>query len=172
MAAGPTRTTKMPGKIKSTSGKISCTAVLAAFPRPIGAAGCASSRSASAAPGHARSEAVGLNEDRRQGPQIGHAGPRAQFVEHFNSRAAHLQLEVGDHKLLGQNAIGLAHLFGHLAHRLVEAQAGLDADHHQVQGVGQGQEDGLFPAAAHETDNEVGQVEQQSTQRDGVFQRV
>ena len=31
MAAGPTRTTKIPGKIKSTSGKISLTAVLAAF---------------------------------------------------------------------------------------------------------------------------------------------
>src|SRR5579871_1885578 len=30
-AAGPTRTTKMPGKMKSTSGKINCTAVLAAF---------------------------------------------------------------------------------------------------------------------------------------------
>ena len=31
MAAGPTRTTKMPGKMNSTSGKISLTAVLAAF---------------------------------------------------------------------------------------------------------------------------------------------
>src|SRR5436190_2504025 len=31
IAAGPTSTTKMPGKMKSTSGKMSCTAVFAAF---------------------------------------------------------------------------------------------------------------------------------------------
>src|SRR5262249_10288526 len=31
IAAGPTRTTKIPGKINNTSGKMSCTAVLAAF---------------------------------------------------------------------------------------------------------------------------------------------
>ena len=36
MAAGPTSTTKMPGKMNSTSGKISLTAVLAAFSSAIG----------------------------------------------------------------------------------------------------------------------------------------
>ena len=62
-------------------------------------------------------------------------------------------------------AVGLLHLLGDLAHGLVEPQPGLDADDHQVQGVGQAEEDGLLAASADEPDDEVGQVEQTAGRR-------
>ncbi len=67
---------------------------------------------------------------------------------HVGPRAAHLQLEVRQGELGGQDAVGVLHFVAHLAHRLVQAQAGLDAHDHHVQGVGQGQEDRLLPACA------------------------
>ena len=65
--------------------------------------------------------------------------------------------------LFGQDAVGLLHFLDHLAHRLIEAQARLDADDHQVQGVGQGEKDRLLAPAAEDADDQVGQVEQQAT---------
>ena len=86
MAAGPTSTTKMPGKMNITSGKISLTAVLAAF----SSASCRR-RSAHRIALHAQglgdagAELVGLDQHRRQAPQVVDAGPRAQFVQHFGA---------------------------------------------------------------------------------------
>ena len=43
-------------------------------------------------------------------------------------------------------AIGLLHLFADLAHGLVEAEAGFDADDHQVERIGQAEEDVVLTA--------------------------
>ena len=83
IAAGPTSTTKMPGKMKITSGKISLTAVLAAF-------SSASWRRRSAhrvalhaqGLGDAGAELVGLNQDRGQAAEIVDAGAAPQLVQH------------------------------------------------------------------------------------------
>ena len=153
----------MPGKMNSTSGKMSLHGGLGGlFFGQLTAADAHRVALRAECLGDAGAEPVGLDQHGRQGAQVGHAGPRAQFVEHFGAGAAHLQLEIGQGELLGQDAVGPLHFVGHLAHRLVEAQARLDADHHQVQGVGQGQEDGLFAAAAEEADDQVGQVEEQT----------
>ena len=43
--------------------------------------------------------------------------------------------------------IGLLHLVADFAHGLVEAEAGFDADDHQVEGVGEAEEDVVLTAA-------------------------
>ena len=116
IAAGPTSTTKMPGKMNSTSGKISCTAVLAAFSSAnLPAAGPHRVRLHAQGLGDARAEPVGLDQDGRQAADVVDAGADAQVVQHLAPRPAHLQLEVGQREFLAQHLGVLLHLVGHLA---------------------------------------------------------
>ena len=113
---------------------------------------------------HAGAEFVGLDEHGRQRAEIGNAGARAEFVQHFDARPAHLQLEIADREFFGQHAIGVFHFFGDFAHGLIQSQAGFHANDHQIQGVGQGEKNGLFAIFSHEPDDEIGQIEQQAGQ--------
>ena len=61
---------------------------------------------------------------------------------------AHLELEVGDGKLLADHRARLGQLAGDPAHRRVEPQARLDAHDHQVERIGQAQKDRLRRAAS------------------------
>ena len=67
--------------------------------------------------------------------------------------------------------MGSLHLVADLPHGVVESESRLDADDQQVQGVGQGEEDGLFAAAAEEADDRVGEVEEDHRQHGGRQQR-
>ena len=94
----------MPGKMNSTSGKMSLTAVLAAFSSAnLAAAGPHRVALHAQGLGDARAELVGLDQHAGQAAEVGHAGARAQFVQHFAARPAHLQLEVGQRELLGDD---------------------------------------------------------------------
>jgi hypothetical protein len=62
-------------------------------------------------------------------------------VQHLRARAAHLQLHVAQAEFFGDGAVGLLHFLGHLPHRLIEAESRFDADDHQVERVGQAEED-------------------------------
>ena len=77
-------------------------------------------------------------------------------MQHFVAGAAHLQLEVAEAELFGDDAVGLLHLLADLAHGLVEAEAGLDADDHQVEHVGQAEEDLLLAVLADEPEDDSG----------------
>ena len=160
MAAGPTSTTKIAGKMNSTSGKISCTAVLAAF----SSASCRrrvriESDWTRRAWAMLRAEAVGLDQDRRQAAHVVDAGADAQVVQHFAPRPAHLQLEVGQRQFLADGLGVLLHLVGHLPQGGVQPEARLHADDQQVEGVGQGQEDLLLPGGPQMPQDDLRQVE-------------
>ena len=87
MAAGPTSTTKMPGKMNSTSGKMSLTAVLAAFSSAnLPAAGPHRVALHAQGLGDAGAELVGLDQHGGQAPEVGHAGPHPQFVQGLGPR--------------------------------------------------------------------------------------
>ena len=83
MAAGPTRTTKIAGKMNRTSGKISCTAVFAAFSSANCRRRVRSNRIGPAAPGRYSTQPVGLDQNRGQAPHIIHPRPDAEVVENF-----------------------------------------------------------------------------------------
>ena len=172
MAAGPTSTTKMPGKMNSTSGENELHGGFRGLflghlttPRAHGIALRAKCL------GDARTEPVGLDQHGGQRPQVGHAGSGAQFVQDLDARPSHLQLEIGDGELFGQDAVRTSHFFGDLAHGLVKAQSGLHANDHQVEGVGQGEKDCFLPAAADQGDDDIGQIKHDSGKADGPDQR-
>ena len=68
--------------------------------------------------------------------QVVHAAALAQILQRLATAFPHLQLQVTQSEFLGDHPVGFFHLFGHLAHRLIEAQAGFHADHHQVERIG------------------------------------
>ena len=74
----------MPGKMNSTSGKISFTAVFAAF----SSANCrrpGTHRVALYSQGlsHTRAEFIGLNQNGCQAAHVVHAGPLSEILQHF-----------------------------------------------------------------------------------------
>ena len=78
----------MPGKMKITSGKISLTAVFAAFFfGNLAAAGAHRIALDTESLRNARPELVGLDQDRGQCPQVIDPGTHAELVEHFVARA-------------------------------------------------------------------------------------
>ena len=160
MAAGPTRITKMPGKMNSTRGKMSLTAVLAAFSsanwrRRVRIDSLCTRRAwAMLEP---NLSAWMSTAARRGGPKRRCASPIRGGPR---PGRAHLQLEIGQGKFLRQHPVGPFHLVADLAHGLIEPQAGLHAHHHEVQGVGQGEKDRLAAALSHKADDGVGQVEE------------
>ena len=54
-------------------------------------------------------------------------------------------LKVGDRELLAEDRARAGQLGGHPPHRQVEPEAGLDADNHQVERIGQAEKDRLHP---------------------------
>ena len=65
---------------------------------------------------------------------VGDVGALAERAQRVGAALADLHLAEHPGELLGQRALGVA---GHLLDRGVEAEAGLDADGQQVDGVGQ-----------------------------------
>ena len=109
MAAGPTKTTKMPGKDEQDQGEKEFDGgfgglFLGQLPpsRPHRVALDAQGM------GDAGAELVGLDEDGGQGAEVGDAGPYPQFVEGLRPRTPHLQMEVRQRQLFGQDADGFA----------------------------------------------------------------
>ena len=58
---------------------------------------------------------------------------------------------------LGQIGVGERQLVADAQNRLVQAQAGLDADHHQVEGVGQAELDLVLALLGHPGQDDAGQ---------------
>ena len=96
----------------------------------------------------ARTELFGLDHDGGERPHVIDPGADAQVAEHLLAGAAHLDLEVGDGELLAEDRARVGQLRRHPAHRRVEPEAGLDADDHQVERVGQAEEDPLGTASS------------------------
>ncbi len=113
MAAGPTSTTKNAGKMKITSGKMSFTAVLAAFSSAIC---CRRTRIESLWTRRAwatldpnlsawiKSDA--RNANRRQPVLL------PQLLENLVLRATHLHMQVAQSNFVGKNSVALFHFFG------------------------------------------------------------
>ena len=79
-------------------------------------------------------EGVGLHHGADEGADVGDVGALAQRAQRVGAALADLHLAQHAGELLGQRALGVA---GHLLDRGVEAEAGLDADGEQVDGVGE-----------------------------------
>ena len=79
-------------------------------------------------------ERVGLHHGADEGAQVGDVGALAQRPQCVCAALADLHLPQDPGELLGQRALGVA---GHLLDGRVEAEAGLDADGEQVDGVGE-----------------------------------
>ncbi len=77
-------------------------------------------------------------------------------------------LQVAQTEFGGDDRIRLVHFVGHAAHGLVQAQAGFHAHDHQVQGVGQSQEDLFFAAFGEPPQNDLGQVEHAAGHEDAL----
>ena len=73
---------------------------------------------------------------------------RSPRLRRASSRArAGPDLEVHQRELLAHQRADVDDLLGHPEQRLVEREAGLDADHHHVERVGQRLDDGLLARA-------------------------
>ena len=104
MAAGPTRTTKMPGKMNNTSGKISLTAVLAAFSSAIWRRRVRMeslcTRRAWAILEPNLSAWIRMEASERQ---VVDAAALPQFLQHLAAAASHLQLQVAEPEFFGDD---------------------------------------------------------------------
>ena len=73
----------------------------------------------------------------------------AEVVQRFGARLAGAQLEVDQPQLVAQVGMREGELVADALNRLIEAEAGFDADHEQVERVGQAQADPVLPPLGH-----------------------
>jgi len=81
-------------------------------------------------------------------------------------------LKIGDTELFRDDGKGFLHLFGNLPHRLIQGEAGFDANHHQVECVGQTEEDIILALFRDEPQHKRGQVEAEAGADDRLKNRV
>ena len=96
------------------------------------------------------------------------AGAVGEVAQRFGSRLAGAQLQVDQPQLVGQLGIGELELAADALQRLVEAEAGLDADDEEVEHVGERQADAVGAALGHPRQHHAGQdvAEAQAAERD------
>ena len=97
----------------------------------------------------AGAELVGLNQHRDERRDIVDAGAVGEIAQRVGARLAGAQLEVDQPQLVGQILVRERQLFADALQRLVEAEARFDADHEQVERVGQRQPDPMLPLLGH-----------------------
>ena len=146
MAAGPIVTTQIAGKMQNTSGNTIFTPVFAA------ASSARCRRFVRTRLGvhaqrlrDARAELVGLHQHRDERDDVVHAGALGEVVQRFDARLAGAQLEVDQPQLVGQIRVRERELLADALNRLIETEPRFDADHEQVERVGQPEPDAVLP---------------------------
>src|SRR6516162_6032566 len=88
-----------------------------------------------------RAQLVRLDEGPHQSLHILHAGPIAESSERLGPRTSSSYLELRAHQLLVQRARAPFRLLGDAGQGRIEAHAGLDADHQEVEHIRQSEQD-------------------------------
>jgi hypothetical protein len=140
--AGPRITTKMAGKTKRTRGMRIFTVTLAASSS---AACCRLSPELLGVDpegvGDRGPEPVRLDEHTHQGPDIADTGAFSQVPEGLFPGRSGPDLQAHQGELVSQGLADPGHLVADPDQGLVQPQPGLHADHHEVQGIGEGRLD-------------------------------
>ena len=157
IAAGPIVTIQMAGKMHSTSGNTIFTPVFAAA----SSARCRRlvlQRVGEHAKrvGDARAELVGLDQHGDERVQIVDAGAIRQIAQRVRSAGAGEQLEAHEPKLAREIDVRELELLRDARHRLVESEARLDADDHQVERIGERQPDAVLALLRFAREDEAG----------------
>ena len=105
----------------------------------------------------AGAELVGLDQHRDERAEVVDAGAVGEIAQRLGARLAGAQLEVDQPQLVGELGIGERQLGADALQRLVEPEAGFDADHQQVEHVGERQADPVRPALGDPREHHPGQ---------------
>ena len=93
----------------------------------------------------ARAELVGLHQHRDERRHVIDAGAIGEIVQGVGTRNAGAQLEVDQAEFVGQIGMGEGELVADALNRLIEAEARFDADHEEIERIGQRQADAMLP---------------------------
>ena len=135
MIAGPRMTTKIDGKMQNTSGNSIFTGSLLRLrlrPQPPPDAHLVGLGPQQ--PGDRHAEGVGLQHGEDERPQLGHVAALVHRAQRFGARRAEAGLPQHAPELVGERT---GHRDRRALERLLEAEAGLDRDHEQVEDVGE-----------------------------------
>src|SRR5262249_31792328 len=88
-----------------------------------------------------RSQLVCLDKRPHQSLHILHAGPIAESSEGLGAGTTRSYFELRAHDLLVQRARATFRLLGYACQRSIEAHAGLDAHHQEIEHIGQSEQD-------------------------------
>ena len=159
IAAGPMVTTQIAGKMQKTSGNTILTPVFAAassarwrrLVRSVSEYDAQRLR-------HAGAELVGLDQHRDERAEVVDAGAVGEIAQRLGARLAGAQLEVDQPQLVGQLGIRERQLACRPAcSAWSRPRPGLDADHQQVEHVGERQPDPVRAALGHPREHHAGQ---------------
>ena len=87
--------------------------------------------------GDAGAEAIGLNQCTHKRADVVNAGAIDQVAEGLGAGLAGAHFEVDQMEFIAQIGMGMVQILADAHQGLVERQAGFDADHGEVEGVGQ-----------------------------------
>ena len=118
---------------------------------------------------HACAEAIRLNQCTNQGSDIVNPGSIHEITQRLSAGLACPHLEVYKVEFVAQIGMSVMQILTHPHQRLIERQAGLDADDGQVERVRQSQANAILTFANHALQNEARQ--QKSQRRDADEQR-
>src|SRR5512144_2607826 len=108
--------------------------------------------------GYARPKLFRLDQEGYETAQVVRIRPPDQVFQSLLSRFTSPYLQVDQPQFVRKLGVGPFYFFGHFVDRRVQPYAGLDADNHQVEGVGDPMLNLLFSFGDPQPDPEVGQI--------------
>src|SRR5579864_4932731 len=107
----------------------------------------------------AGTEAISLYQCTNKRTDVVNTGALHEVTEGLGAGLAGAQLEIDEVEFVAQIGMCMVQILSDAAQRLIQGKASLDADHGQVEGIGQSQADAVLPVFDHALQDEAGKDE-------------